>query len=401
MPKIRSALVIGGGIAGPVAVTALRKAGIDATVYEACPAASNGIGGKLALEANGLAALRIIGADGEVRAVATPITRSVASFARKTLVEMPQLGAVPPRQVIERGDLHRILHDYAVGGGVAFEYGKRLVTVEESDTGITGRFADGSSAGADILVGADGVRSTVRLLIDPQAPHAHYTGMLGFGATVDADLGIEPGLMTFAFGRRAYYLYWAEPDGRVSWGANLPSAQYFTVTEARKISTREWLRTLRETYRDDDPGAVLVDRTTAETLDIVGALHIMPPVPHWYRGRMVLVGDAVHAPSNSTGQGASLAIESAIELARCLRDLPDATAAFEAYERLRRSRVEKIAARGAKINQTKAPGPLVRRVVPVVLPLMFRLMDVEKTVGVETGYTIDWSEPVAAAPILR
>jgi 2-polyprenyl-6-methoxyphenol hydroxylase-like FAD-dependent oxidoreductase len=54
---------------------------------------------------------------------------------------------------------------------------------------------------------------------------------------------------------------------------------------------------------------------------VTGSLHIMPPVPHWHRGRLVLVGDAVHAPSNSSGQGASLAIESAIELARCLRDL--------------------------------------------------------------------------------
>ena len=82
----------------------------------------------------------------------------------------------------------------------------------------------------------------------------------------------------------------------------------------------------------------------------------MPPVPHWHRGRMVLVGDAAHAPSNSSGQGASLAIESAVQLARCLRDLPDSRRAFAAYERLRRTRVEKVAARAARINQAKAPG---------------------------------------------
>ncbi|WP_172457040.1 FAD-dependent monooxygenase, partial [Nocardia farcinica] len=76
-------------------------------------------------------------------------------------------------------------------------------------------------------------------------------------------------------------------------------------------------------YGDDTPGGQLARATTADQLETVGALHIMPPVPHWYRGRMVLVGDAVHAPSNSSGQGASLAIESAIELARCLRDIPE------------------------------------------------------------------------------
>ena len=110
--------------------------------------------------------------------------------------------------------------------------------------------------------------------------------------------------------------------------------------------------------------------TTSETLQAVGALHIMPPVPHWYRGRMVLVGDAVHAPSNSTGQGASLAIESAIELARCLRDLPDLPSGFAAYERLRRPRVEKIAARGAKIGRAKTPGPVAARMMRLLIPVM-------------------------------
>ncbi|WP_435867275.1 FAD-dependent monooxygenase, partial [Streptosporangium canum] len=63
---------------------------------------------------------------------------------------------------------------------------------------------------------------------------------------------------------------------------------------------------------------------------MLGSLEIMPKVPHWYRDRMVLVGDSVHAPSSSSGQGASLAMESAIQLARCLRDLPDVAGAFAA-----------------------------------------------------------------------
>jgi 2-polyprenyl-6-methoxyphenol hydroxylase-like FAD-dependent oxidoreductase len=112
---------------------------------------------------------------------------------------------------------------------------------------------------------------------------------------------------------------------------------------------------------------------------------------------MVLVGDAVHAPSNSTGQGASLAIESAVELARCVRDLPDAESAFETYETLRRSRVERIAKRGAKINHSKAPGRVARMFMPLALPLMFKLMDVEKTMGAEQRYAIDWEARASAA----
>ena len=57
--------------------------------------------------------------------------------------------------------------------------------------------------------------------------------MLGFQGYVDAapDLDIEPGVMTFAFGKRAYYLYWTMADGRVTWGANLPSKQYLSLTD--------------------------------------------------------------------------------------------------------------------------------------------------------------------------
>ena len=84
MSAAHTALVIGGGIAGPVAATALTMAGIDTAVYEARPAdpsAANGIGGSLALEPNGLAALRIIDADDDVRAAAIPIARSFMSIA--------------------------------------------------------------------------------------------------------------------------------------------------------------------------------------------------------------------------------------------------------------------------------------------------------------------------------
>jgi 2-polyprenyl-6-methoxyphenol hydroxylase-like FAD-dependent oxidoreductase len=142
--------------------------------------------------------------------------------------------------------------------------------------------------------------------------------------------------------------------------------------------------------------------STADDLQVVGALQIMPPVPHWHRGRMVLVGDAAHAPSNSSGQGASLAIESAVQLARCLRDLPDVPAAFAAFERLRRDRVERVAARAARINHAKTPGPVARAVMPLVMPLLMRtVMDPEKTVAVEQRYRIDFDAPVTSEPALR
>ncbi|MEU4601222.1 FAD-dependent monooxygenase [Nocardia sp. NPDC023988] len=392
--SIHSALIIGGGIAGPVAATALRTAGIDAHVYEAYSGPSDGIGSGLALAPNGIAALDILGAGDPVRRIASPVSGMRLRVGGR-MHEVPTLSDQPPLQLVDRGELHRALHDHAVAAGVPFTYDKRLIGVDEHGDGVTAHFADGSSATADILVGADGIRSTVRGLIDPSAPGPRYTGMLGFGAQVDFDIDVPDDTMVFAFGAKAYYLYWKGADGRIAWGANLPSKQYLSFTEARAKSPEYWLRILRDTYAPDTPGGEFARRTTADTLEITGALHIMPPVPHWYRDRLVLVGDSVHAPSNSSGQGASLAIESAVQLARCLRDIDSPTAAFAAYERLRRARVEGITARAAKVNRSKTPGPIARKVMNAVMPLMVRtVMNPEKTMGAERRYRIDWDEPV-------
>lgn len=394
MSRIDTALVIGGGIAGPVVATALRKAGIAAEIYESYPGPAHTIGSGLALAPNGVAALDLIGAGDAVRDIAVPVPRMSLSVGGK-LLPAPVLPDQPPLQLVDRAELHLVLHEKAVAAGVPVAFGKRLVSAEQTADGVTARFADGTTATADIVIGADGIRSTVRASIDPQAPGPEYTGMLGFGATIDCDADIPPRTMVFAYGKRAYYLYWSLGDGRVGWGANLPSTRYLALTEARAVPAQTWLDTLRDVYGADTPGGQFARATTPEQLEVTGALHIMPPVPHWYRGRMVLVGDAVHAPSNSSGQGAALAIESAVQLARCLRDIDDPATAFATYENLRRARVEGVAARAAKINHSKTPGPVARKVMQVVMPIMARAMNPEKMLGTEQRYRIDWDEPVS------
>jgi 2-polyprenyl-6-methoxyphenol hydroxylase-like FAD-dependent oxidoreductase len=388
MSKAHTAAVIGGGIAGPVAALALHRAGIEATVYEAYPAAANGLGGTIAIAPNGVAALEIVGVS--IVEASRPTYRQVMRVGSGRLIEMPRLADVGPLRVIRRADLYRLLHERAAAEGIRIEHGRRLVDVHEEAEAITAVFADGT-AKADILIGADGVHSTVRRLIDPSAPGPRYTGMLAFEGWSDVPVPAEPGTMTFAFGKRAFYLYWPDGGG-TTFGINLPHERPLTIREARAIPAAEWLGTLRRVYGDDAPSGDLVRRLRPEDLQVGGALHIMPPVPHWHRGRMALVGDAVHAPSNSSGQGASLAIESAVQLARCLRDIDEVPAAFAAYERLRRARVEGVAARAAKINHTKTPGRAGQALLPVLLPLIMKtVMKPEKTMGSEQRYRIDWA----------
>ena len=390
-PVTRSALIIGGGIAGPVTAAALRKAGIHAHVIEAYPDAAGGLGGAIALAPNGLAALDVIGAGDAVRAHGVPIATTRMTIDDHEVARLPTLDRVEPLRMVRRGALRQTLHDCALSTGAQYSYGRRLVRIEEATAAVTAVFDDGSTETADIVIGADGVRSTVRHIIDPNAPAPRYTGLLAFESEAHLDLGPFDG-MTFAFGRNAYYLYWPEPGNRVVWGANLPSKQYLSLTDARRTAPETWLQRLEAVYGPDHPGAEFIAATTPTTLQISGGIHLMPSIPRWHRDRMVLVGDAVHAPSNSTGQGASLAIESGIELARALRDSPDHASAFAAYEQLRRPRVESITRRGARTNQTKTPGPVLRRIMRAVMPIAIRHLNFERTLGPEQRYRIDWEQ---------
>ena len=90
---------------------------------------------------------------------------------------------------------------------------------------MTATFADGSTASADVLIGADGVHSTVRRLIDPDAPDATYTGLLALEGIADATVAEAPDTMVLAFGRQAYHLYWAQDGGGTVWGVNRPSPE--------------------------------------------------------------------------------------------------------------------------------------------------------------------------------
>jgi 2-polyprenyl-6-methoxyphenol hydroxylase-like FAD-dependent oxidoreductase len=396
MARIRTALIIGGGIAGPVAAMALQKAGIDATVHESYPGTADGVGGMLTLAPNGLDALRILGADEAVRSVGLPMNRMVVADGRgRSMGVIPGLDGLPPSAAMSRPDLYRVLHDEAAARGIRIEHGRRLTGVDERPDGITARFADGSTADADVLIGADGSRSTVRTLIDPDAPSPDHVPLLNFGAVADVSVATEPDTTYFMFGRRAFLGYWAQPDGTTAWFSNLPHPQPLTPAQARRQPASHWLEVLREAYADDVPAAELLRHTSADQLIALGSVEILPTVPRWHRGRMVLIGDAVHAPSPSSGQGASLAIESALQLARCLRDIPDAAMAFATFEGLRRARVEKVAARAARTNNSKALGPAAITMMRLLMPLATKtFLTPEKTLGLEQRYRIDWDVPV-------
>jgi 2-polyprenyl-6-methoxyphenol hydroxylase-like FAD-dependent oxidoreductase len=386
MSKPREALVIGAGIAGPVTALALAEAGIEATVYEA-HAGERGTGAMLSLAPNGLDALRIIGAGRAVEAVGHSVPGVVmADGSGNELAEFPGFPDLPPTLAMSRADLVRALADHAAARGIPTEYGKKLVGAEEGSNGVRASFADGTSATADLLIGADGIRSTVRSIIDPDAPGPEYQGILSFGGFAPGTAcRAESGKMYFAFGR-TFVGYWRLPDDRICWFAGLPRTDPLTAAEVARTPAAAWLAELRAAYVGHVPGEALLAQADSESLMAVGPMERMPSVPHWYRGSMVLVGDSAHAPSSSSGQGASLAIESAVELARCLRDLPTPDAAFAAYDDLRRDRVEMIGGAAGETNKAKAGKTDAAHVMP----------SPEQMFAPVHRHHIDWHEPVTS-----
>lgn len=394
---IRTALVIGGGIAGPVAAMALQQAGIRAVVCEAYPDRGGDAGGGLTLAPNGLDALDVIGLGDLVRPFGTPMTGIVMQdWKGRRLGEFGNPPGVPPMQLFYRSDLYRVLHEEAGRRGIRIEYGKRLTGTTETADGITARFADGTEASADLLIGADGIRSTVRRLIDRDAPEPAYTGLISFGARV-ASPGIPAtaGKMAMSFGKHAFFGYQVLDEASAIWFVNLPHAEPLSAAQAQRTPAADWLPLLAAKFTADrTPAAQLISRTDPRDLLIVGSMENMPSVPAWSRGRMVLAGDAAHAPSSSSGQGASLAIESAIVLARCLRDLP-CEQALAAYESIRRPRVERIIKETTRKNSAKTAGPVGRVLFALAMRIFVKMARPEKLAWM-FDYRIDWGARTTA-----
>ncbi|MEU9338551.1 FAD-dependent monooxygenase [Streptomyces sp. NPDC048290] len=358
-------LVVGGGVAGTASALALHRAGFEAEVYEARPDGAGDMGAFLTLASNGMRALAAIDATDAVTAIGFPLTAIRLLDASGTELAHAPMGeaAVPALnfRCLRRTDLGAALLAEAVRRGVPVRHGARLVRVEEGPDGVTAHFADGSTATGDLLLGADGLHSAVRAAVAPDARPGYAGQRVFYGSTTGAaPLGASDCITMVRGGATAFGCA-TSPRGETFWFARVSDGP-LSAAEIAKGTADDWRDLLVPLLRADAaPGAADIVAATGERLMVTNAMELPLGLP-WCAGRVLLLGDAAHAASPATGQGASMALEDAVVLAKALRDLPDTGQALRRYEALRRERVEhNITTSGAISRGTFAPSDAAGR----------------------------------------
>jgi 2-polyprenyl-6-methoxyphenol hydroxylase-like FAD-dependent oxidoreductase len=394
------AVVIGSGIAGPVLAMALQEIGIEPEIYEAHHGDGDHAGLFLNAASNGLDVLRQLGAEREVVEQGWPCPRlQMFSGTGKRLGEVSN--GLPPDKglgsvLVKRGTLQRALREAAEARGIAVRYDARLTALDQDASGVTAHFEDATTARADLLIGCDGLHSRTRHLIDPGSPTPHYTGMLCFGGFArGTSLEPTPGTLNLMFGKRAFFGWLVAGSGEAYWFSNVASPVEPSRETLAATPTEAWQRDLLELHRGD---ASPVEEILSAEQDAIVAypLYDMPPVPTWYRGRVAIIGDAAHATSPHAGQGASLAVEDALVLAQCLRDLGDAGRAFARFEALRRKRVEKIVKFARQMGHNKTiSSKLGLRLRDATLPFILKHFATPEARAWIYTYQVDWGARLA------
>jgi 2-polyprenyl-6-methoxyphenol hydroxylase-like FAD-dependent oxidoreductase len=368
-------LVVGGGVAGPAVALAAARLGLDATVLERRPVADPHEGSWVTVAPNGLDALAVLGVLDDVRGIghSSGLNRMYGATGRHlgdVSLGVP-LDDGTVALTMKRSALAVLLGEAACRQGADLRLGAEVVSTHDDADGVRAVLADGTVVEGDLLVAADGVRSPVRRAIDPDAPDARYVGLTNFGGITRGTLlgdDLTPRAWHFVFGRRSFFGAHPLPTGDVVWFANVPRPQ---IGREERASTTEqqWLAWLAGLVADDvGPASALV---AGGRLELSGdSTFDLPHVPTWCRGRTVLVGDAAHAPSPSSGQGAAMALEDAVVLARSVAAHGEDGPA--AYEAARRERVEAIVRAGARSSSAKIPGRVGRVPLETMLSLVFR-----------------------------
>ncbi|MDR3665032.1 MAG: NAD(P)/FAD-dependent oxidoreductase [Mycobacterium sp.] len=400
-----NALIIGAGTAGPVLAIALQRVGISSRIFERSPDGADQRGAWLNFQANGMDALRAVDAAGPPEDLGYPNdTMSFVNGKGRELGRIPMAAQRPDGQLsvmMRRADLYCALNSLAISRGAQVSHGAEFLdATTTSDGSVEARFADGSTATGDLLIGCDGIHSAVRRTIDPKARAPRYVPVLNVGGYIpNFAVNVPPQEFRMQFGTKCFFAWFPTPDGGTVWFANPPmprEPERGVLSGMDDAGWRHWLHELMD--GDTGPAHDIIDAAPGPMIG--WATYDMPIVKRWHNNRnTIIIGDAAHATAPSAGQGAAMAVEDAVILAQCLRDCPDTPIAFTTFEHLRRDRVEKIVKHGNRSSNTKAAGPVGRIVRDLMLPFIFRhaANDGGRSMMWLQGHHIDFGKSITLA----
>jgi 2-polyprenyl-6-methoxyphenol hydroxylase-like FAD-dependent oxidoreductase len=349
------ALVIGGGIGGLSATIALRRAGVEVAVFEQSSELKE-VGAGVGLQIAAVKALKRMGMLEPIMAVSS---EPLQALELRNWRSGKLLGKVPQAEVagdlglfglnIHRGDLLRTLAEAAGAGVVTLD--AQCAGFEQDERGVTARFADGREERGAMLVGADGLDSTVRKQLhgDTELRYSGYTVWRSMPAFQDARLGdgypqqaVGPG-GGFGLHPRGDLVYWFGSMARPEGAPDAPDGKKHELLEIYG----DWYSPIPE----------LIEATPEEEI-FKGDIYDREPLEQWGEGRVTLLGDAAHPTTPAQGQGAGMTIEDAAVLGEEISIDPGLErgdrieAALRAYEGRRLPRTTAIVNESHQLSKT-------------------------------------------------
>jgi salicylate hydroxylase len=337
------AVVIGGGIGGIGAAVALTRAGIDVEVHEQARRLTE-VGAGVSLAPNGLRILERLGVGDGIRRLGS---RYAASQLRlpdgQAVRHEPYQFAVAGQNVgIHRADLLALLAGQLPPGTV--RTGHRCTGFRQDDDGATAVFADGTTATADVVIGADGIHSVLQgFVVDPAEPV--FSGVVAYRGLVPRLAEYPAGTIRMWMGEGRHFLVFPVRAGQL--------LNYVGFVQTDTAVRESWSApgdpaALAAHFAGWDPliGQVIAAISGPGGSGFQWGMYDRVPLPRWSSGRLTLLGDAAHPMLPHLGQGVNQALEDAAALATLLgagtspAGVPRALAAYEELRRDRTARVQ-------------------------------------------------------------
>lgn len=324
------AIIIGAGIGGLTTAIALQRQGIEFEIYEAAPELKP-VGAGIVMASNAMQVFQQLCIEKKIAEAGLELHKAFGVDEKFKLISgLDVKGKVAPRYgigsfAIHRGRLQQVLLSEINDAKVYLN--KRLERVEQTNSKVTVVFQDGTSAEADIVIGADGIKSAVRKSIFGDLP-LRYSGQTCWRGMAKFTLPDDK--------KGNSYEMWGPQKGLrfgfVPTGDN--EVYFFTTyfTQAAGHDSGSVKQTLLNLYAPFGELPRQIMEATPEENIIRSDIHDLKPIAQWWKDRVVLLGDAAHATTPNLGQGGCQAVEDALVIAKCLKENSNHESAFAQYQ---------------------------------------------------------------------